>query len=258
MIIGIGIGGETEKILASVEKVEGEGCRVVGYAREGAVVPEGIPIRFSPSPEQGLVTDLVAGRLDAAVRGTLPSNETLRELRQRSGVSHLERIALLETRNGTKFLLAPVGVDEGWTVEQKCDLVRKGERVARAFGLPGKTGILSGGRKGDWGRHPAVDRSLADAEMVAHLTGARHYEILIEDAIRECSLIIAPDGICGNLIFRTLVFLGGGTGHGAPVVNINTIFVDTSRASPDYSNALMLAISLAKSPKGLFLRHPPK
>jgi putative methanogen marker protein 4 len=251
MIIGIGIGGETAKILASIRKVE-KFCRVIGYSQEGIQIPEGISVRFFSSPEATLITDLMEGRLDAAVRGTLPSNETLQELRRQTGVHYLERIALLETLKGKKFLLAPVGIDEGWTVEQKCELIRKGEPIAAAFGLNGGTGVLSGGRKGDRGRHPVVDRSLADAERVAQLTGARHYEILIEDAIRDCSLLIAPDGISGNLIFRTLVFLGGGKGHGAPVVNIDKIFVDTSRASPDYANALLLAAKLANSPDLLF------
>ncbi len=253
MIIGIGIGGETEKILASIRKVE-KVCRVIGYGQEGIEMPEGITARLFPSPETALITDLLEGRLDAAVRGTLPSHETLRELRRQTGVPQLERIALLETPYGKQFLLTPVGVDEGWTVEQKCELIRKGKQIAAAFGLEGETGVLSGGRRGDLGRHPVVDRSLADAELVARLTGARHYEILIEDAIQDCSLIVAPDGISGNLIFRTLVFLGGGKGHGAPVVNIDKIFVDTSRASPDYSNAMMLAIALAKYPKGFFSR----
>ncbi len=85
---------------------------------------------------------------------------------------------------------------------------------------------------------------MAEAELVARLAGADHCEILIEDAVQTCGLIIAPDGISGNLIFRTLVFLGGGHGHGAPVVNISRIFVDTSRASPNYANALLLAASL--------------
>jgi putative methanogen marker protein 4 len=253
MIIGIGIGGETAKILSSIRKVE-DSCQVIGYSKEDIEIPEGIPARIYSHPEKALITDLMEGRLDAAVRGTLPSHETLRELRQQTGVPYLERIALLETPKGIQFLLAPVGVDEGWTVEQKVDLIRKGEPLVKMCGLKGGTGVLSGGRLGDRGRHPAVDRSLADAEEVARRTGARHYEILIENAIQKCSLIIAPDGVSGNLIFRTLVFLGGGIGHGAPVVNIDKIFVDTSRASPDYSKALMLAVSLANSPKNLFSR----
>jgi len=159
-------------------------------------------------------------------------------------VDHLERIALLETARGKKFLLAPVGVDEGWTVAEKLELIKKGKAIARKFGLPEKTGVLSGGRLGDIGRHRQVDTSMAEAELVARLGDATHCEILIEDAVETCGLIIAPDGISGNLVFRTLTFLGAGYGHGAPVVNISRIFVDTSRASPNYANALLLAASL--------------
>jgi predicted methyltransferase MtxX (methanogen marker protein 4) len=89
-----------------------------------------------------------------------------------------------------------------------------------------------------------VDASIAEAELVAQLGDAEHCEILIENAVETCGIIIAPDGVSGNLVFRTLTFLGGGLGHGAPVVNISRIFVDTSRASPNYANALLLAAAL--------------
>jgi putative methanogen marker protein 4 len=207
-------------------------------------VPAKVRIIARDAPHQALVADLMSGTIHAAVRGTLPANETLRALKEAAGVNHLERIALLETAGGRKFFLAPVGVDEGWTVAEKLELIRRGREIARRFGLPGKTGILSGGRLGDVGRHPQVDASMADAELIAKLSGSVHCEILIEDAVETCGLIIAPDGISGNLIFRTLTFLGAGHGHGAPVLNIGRIFVDTSRASPDYTNALKLAAAL--------------
>lgn len=245
--IGIGIAEDPDKVIASVREVRGK-FLVACYARPGtvSVQPADPAIRIieTPHPEQAMIDDLVAGKIDAAVRGTLPSNATLKALKKAEGVDHLERIALLETVTGKKFLLTPVGVDEGWTVPEKLELIRKGKEIARKFGLPEKTGILSGGRLGDVGRHPQVDASMAEAELVAKLSGSVHCEILIEDAIESCGLIIAPDGISGNLVFRTLTFLGGGHGHGAPVVNIRRIFVDTSRASPNYVNALLLAASL--------------
>jgi len=245
--IGIGIGADAEKVIDSACRVHFP-CDIVCYLRPGtAKIPPGHPrVRMAESgaPESALVSDLMAGVIDAAVRGTLPANATLQALKVAAGVDHLERIALLETAGGKKFLFAPVGIDEGWTVSDKLVLIRKGREIARRFGLPEKVGVLSGGRFGDVGRHTLVDRSLADAELVAKLGDAVHYEILIEDAIESCGLIIAPDGISGNLVFRTLAFLGAGHGHGAPVVNIDRIFVDTSRASPDYTNALLLAASL--------------
>ncbi|MEN6397209.1 MAG: methanogenesis marker protein Mmp4/MtxX [Methanoregula sp.] len=245
--IGIGIGADAEKVIDSACRVN-VSCDILCYVKPGAAkVPPGHPrVRLveSVTPESALVSDLMTGAIDAAVRGTLPANATLQALKTAAGVDHLERIALLETAGGKKFLFAPVGIDEGWTVGDKLALIRKGRVVAHRFGLSEKVGVLSGGRFGDVGRHASVDRSMADAELVAKLGDAVHCEILIENAIESCGLIIAPDGMSGNLVIRTLAFLGAGHGHGALVANLDRIFVDTSRASPDYTNALLLAASL--------------
>jgi putative methanogen marker protein 4 len=247
LTIGIGAGEHIEKVVRSAEESNIR-SRIFIYSTEDPVIVPGPGIGFhvSPEPAEGMIADLTEGRIAAAVRGTLPASHTLSLLKKASGVESLLRAALLETAGGWKFFLAPVGIDEGWTVSQKIDLACRTQKLAERCGLRTGIGILSGGRVGDIGRHPEVDRSLADAELVAKMTGGIHYQILIEDAIKDCGVIIAPDGISGNLIFRTLIFLGSGRGYGAPVLNIKSIFVDTSRATPDYANALRLAEFLLK------------
>ncbi len=246
--VGLGAASPDEKILATIRAV-GREVDLILFSCPGTAgtFEEAVRVVEAERPHIALVRALAAGEIDAAVRGTLPASSTLAALKEAAGVDHLERIALLETADGHLFFLAPVGVDEGWTVAEKVRFVECGRRIAKSFGLPGGVAVLSGGRLGDIGRHPAVDRTMADAELVARLTGAEHTEILIEEAAKQYGVVIAPDGISGNLIFRTLAFLGLGSGHGAPVVNIDKIFVDTSRASPDYTNAIMLAKSLAES-----------
>lgn len=245
MIIGIGASEDIDKVLESIRSI-GDRAQVVCYGPPDLEDVVGVTLVKGERPEELLVNHLMEGVIDAAVRGTLPANATLKALRRAAGVDHLERIALLETFDGRRFLLAPVGIDEGWTIPQKLGLIQKGREIARRFGINDTVAVLSGGRFGDIGRHEAVDRSLADAELVARLADAEHLEILIEDAVDRCGIIIAPDGITGNLIFRTLTLLGGGKGHGAPVVNISKIFVDTSRASVNYTNALLLAAALSE------------
>ena len=245
--IGIGIRTDPVRVAESISRYPHPDDIICYTDPESALLlPAHYHLVIDSNPGDRMITDLISGSLHAAVRGTLPSHETLRTLKTVCQVSELERIVLLETCSGKKFFLAPVGVDEGWTPAQKISLIEKGREMAIRFGLSDKVGILSGGRLSDTGRHQVVDRTLADAELVAKISGARHYEILIEDAIKECGLIIAPDGISGNLIFRTLLFAGNGAAHGAPVVNIGKIFVDTSRVNPDYSKALILAAALAE------------
>ena len=247
MVIGIGAGTDPESVRVTMEQFSETiplRCFTHPCNRDALA---GFDAVFSDTPEKALVQALYAGEIDAAIRGSLPSAGTLAALKGVAGVSRLERIAFLETADGIRFLLAPVGVDEGWTVAEKISFISRARRMAPAFGVSDRVAVLSGGRLGDVGRHPVVDKTIADAEEVAACTGSDHTEILIESAVRTHGIIIAPDGISGNLIFRTLCLLGGGSAHGAPVANIDRIFVDTSRASSDYSNSVFIANSLFKN-----------
>jgi putative methanogen marker protein 4 len=244
-LIGIGVASDPIRVIESILRFPNPE-KIVSYTDRQTAREYSFPSRviIDPEPSIRLIADLISGELAAAVRGTLSSRITLSALKKACMIPELERIVLLETESGNRFFLAPVGVDEGWTLEQKISLLQKGKILAQKFGLSDHAGIVSGGRLSDIGRHPSVDRTLADGELVSRITGATHYEIRLEDAIRDCGIIIAPDGISGNLIFRTVLFLGKGAAHGAPVVNIDKIFVDTSRVNPDYSNALILAASM--------------
>ena len=244
MIIGIGAGEDGGKIFSQVSELNSCDFDVRVYCSQAADLS--CDTYVFDKPWEAMIRDLYSGRISGAVRGTLPANQTLGFLKEFSGCTSLKRVAFLETPDGRRFILAPVGVDEGWTVSDKIDFVRYSRVIAPKFGISDRVAILSGGRYGDAGRHSAVDRSLADAELAAKITGSDHCEILIEDAVKDHGIIIAPDGISGNLIFRTLTMIGGGFAHGAPVVNLDKIFVDTSRASPDYSNAILLASALSE------------
>ncbi len=196
-----------------------------------------------------LVGDLVSGRIDAAVRGDLPSSEVLSLLRSATGVPALERLVLLEPAPGRTVFLAPVGIDECWTVEQKLDTVRRALELMRRLDAGGRVAVMSGGRAEDKGRCPAVDRSIDEADALVELLAAEGVDaynsrIMIEEAVAEADLIIAPDGITGNIIFRTMHYLGGASALGAPVLNIAPVFVDTSRGKSDYTDALRLAMRL--------------
>ena len=254
MIIGLGCAKDFAKVLDSAKQAASIDVTIRCYcaadiedAAQAALSPY-VEVVQSSAPHKALIDDLKEGTIAGAVRGTLAANDTLKYLKAAFGADHLERIALLESAHGEKFFFAPVGVDEGWTVAEKTALAKDARRFAKMYGLSEKTVFLSGGRLGDIGRHPNVDKSIEEADLAARmLEGAVHGEILIEDAVKDAGVIIAPDGISGNLIFRTLTFLGTGIGHGAPVANIPAIFVDSSRASAGYVEALKFTIQLCRN-----------
>ena len=67
-------------------------------------------------------------------------------------------------------MAAPVGIDEGWTVEQKYNLAVKSIELMKRIGMGTRIAVMSGGRKDDVGRHATVDRTITDAlELVDRL-----------------------------------------------------------------------------------------
>ena len=250
--VGLGVGKLSEKLIQSAEDaVEFADVVLVGDKNQIRATGTDLEIIHSENPSQTLVDLLVNRDIDGAVRGTLGANKTLSALKESLGLNRLYRAALLETADRVPFFLAPVGIDEGYSIADRIELIKRGVGHIERFGIEARVGILSGGRFEDIGRHAIVDRTLADAELVTKRlcdTGinAKHYSILIEDAVKEANFIIAPDGISGNLIFRTLVFLGCGRGYGAPVL-MDKVFVDTSRVTGQYTRSIMMASALKKS-----------
>ncbi len=209
--------------------------------------------------EKDLVSLLCSREVDAAVRGNCncSASRVLAELKRQLKPKKMGRIALLETAEGHEFFFVPVGIDEGNSTVEKLFLINEGIDLIRRLGIEPRVGILSGGRKSDVERHKNVDRSIKSAEKVVEVikkqgfSNIKNYNILIEDAIADqANLIIAPDGITGNLMFRTLAFLGSGRGYGAPMFGIEPVYVDTSRAgsAEDYIVAMKMAAALVRKP----------
>ena len=196
----------------------------------------------SKEPWKDLVRLLADGEIEGAVRGNLPAGRTMRALAGQFGI-RVRRLALLEL-SGWAFLLGPVGIDEGETAADRLELLLGGARFLQDMGVAPLAAVLSAGRMEDRGRCERVDRSLAEGEEIAARAQeagllARHKGILIESC-RGDDIVIAPEGVSGNLIFRTLLLLCGAESYGAPVL-MDRVFVDSSRARGSFDGPVMLA-----------------
>jgi len=233
----VGIGAPPHVLLATAARLHGLGCTV--------------RLERYDSP-RGLVLALRDGTLDAAVRGTLSSSETMSELKSAFGLDEVMRVAVLADRTRKPFLLAPVGIDEGNSLQDRQRLAAAASAYFGRLGWKLTVGVLSKGRPEDSGRGDMIRKSLEEGEKLASDlaeagSDSKHYAILVEQAVAERDLVIAPDGVSGNLMFRMLHLVGGCEAFGAPVVNLGRAFVDTTRAKSDFSDAVMMAAGLARN-----------
>lgn len=201
--------------------------------------------------DNDLVKAILDDNVNAVVRGSLPASSVMKELK--SKFSDISRATYINGNN-IEFLLTPVGIDEGATIEDKLKIaIYCGEFLKKQSKIP-KIAVMASGRKGDYGRSEEISKSIDESNELTKLIKENtdfevinHY-ILIEKAIKDkCNIIIAPNGIMGNIIFRTLVLVNSWPSCGAVTFGINSIYIDTSRDQniKGYLRSLKLAYKLA-------------
>lgn len=217
------------------------------YFNAGGNEPPALPFRIidTEDPENELVSLLVSGNVDAAIRGTAKASDSLSNLKKACHIDKLHRIAILLTKDGNPYFFAPVGIDEGTTMEDKIEFICLGTHLLNRLGVSPHVGLISS--PGEAGRQEAAEivRIVTEKKKIH----AVDYKTDLEEAFEHSNYIIAPNGIAGNLIFRALTFLGDGDGLGAPILMDKHVFVDTSRSAGHYTKAIMVASALSKKKK---------
>lgn len=183
--------------------------------------------------DNDLVKAILDDDIDAVIRGSLPASGVMKELKR-----HYPDISRATYVNGEgrEFLLTPVGIDEGNTLDEKLKIaINCGEFLKKLSKEP-KIAVLADGRKGDYGRSETISKSIDESERLTEMISentdfeVKNYYILIEKALKDnCNVIIAPDGIIGNIIFRTLILVNSWPSCGAVTFGTDTIYIDTSR-----------------------------
>lgn len=200
--------------------------------------------------DKDMVQAVLDDKIHGVVRGSLPASNIMKELK--AVYPNITRATYV---NGDEyeFLLTPVGIDEGETVEDRLDIVKNCIDFLKRLGKIPKIAVLAEGRKDDFGRGPEVSQSITDSEKLTELIKentdeeVENYYILVEKAIKDgCNVIVAPNGRVGNIIFRTLVLLNSWPSYGAITFGMDKIYIDTSRdqSIEGYVRSLTLADEL--------------
>ncbi|MCP8311367.1 MAG: methanogenesis marker protein Mmp4/MtxX [Candidatus Methylarchaceae archaeon HK01B] len=262
--VAIGVSSEredfTSKTVSSAIIAQKKGFAKAILVGDGSAIQryltDELEIVHSDRPWFEIVKLVKENYVDAGIRGSLSATKVIKEMKKSFKLTRTHRISLLSTFRGELFFFAPVGIDEGNELIDKQILVEHALNLHKQLDIDPKIAVLSGGRKEDFGRSSKVDKTLKEGEFLANMIKERlvldikHYGILIEDAIKEkATFILAPDGISGNLIFRTLEFLGGGRGIGAVYTDIipKNILIDVSRATTNYVDTLAFASFMSRA-----------
>ncbi|MHA1378860.1 MAG: methanogenesis marker protein Mmp4/MtxX [Candidatus Helarchaeota archaeon] len=253
--IAIGLGDSPEYIQRTIKVAEKAlDDRIAELVLVGKKEPNKTQIEFiqSGTPEKTLMELIDQNKVEGIVRGSLSSSKFLIALKKIFQVDVLHRLALLETAESYQFFFAPVGIDECKNVEEKLFFVEKGVQFMKKLKIKPIIAILSGGREEDKLREANIAKNIDEANEVVKKAMARgiknikNYNILIEDAIQgKSNIIIGPEGISGNLIYRTLVHLGNGKSHGAIYLGLNKPIIDTSRVGPEFEYYSAIAFASA-------------
>ena len=202
--------------------------------------------------DKDLLKAVSSTKVDAVIRGSLSASNIMQELKEE--YPKLTR-ATYVNGDGYEFLLTPVGIDEGESIEEKFEIAENCINFFKKVGKTPKIAVLAQGRKDDFGRGKEVSESITESRKLTKLikeqtdADVKNYHILIEKAINDkCNIIIAPNGRIGNIIFRTLVLLNSWPSHGAITFGIDNIYIDTSRdqSIQGYVRSLKLANELIK------------
>ena len=202
--------------------------------------------------DEELVKAVLDEETDGVVRGSLSALNIMHDLK--TIYPNLSRATYVNSPN-YEFLLTPVGIDEGNTLEDRFEMALNCIEFLQKVNKTPKIAVLAKGRKGDMGRSEEISSSIEDSEklteMIKNETNCEvtDYYILVEKAIKDkCNVIIAPDGIIGNIIFRSLVLLDSWPSHGAVTFGIDRVYIDTSRDQTvdGYIRSLMLAHDLVQ------------
>ncbi|MDR2830237.1 MAG: methanogenesis marker protein Mmp4/MtxX [Methanobrevibacter sp.] len=210
--------------------------------------------------EEQLFKSLISDEIYGVVRGSLPSSLIMKMMRKYYNRSINRATYIKEDRHGTcyEFLLAPIGIDEADSFDEKVNLAIQSSKFLKSINLKPKIAILSSAREDDYGRSDFIDESLQNSEKLYNKlknsnlgdVEIKNYYILLEKAVKEKNnLILCPNGVIGNIIFRSLVLLNSWNSYGAVALGIDDVFIDTSRDQTveGYLRSLKLAYQIVKS-----------
>ena len=248
--IGFGLAKPDKEILASLKKSK-KYADIILVGPKAIAKISGFKKIISDNPERKLPELLVNGDFDGIIRGTIDDFKTYENYQDLVGKEKTEKLielALLEDAYGRQFFLSDGSNPSGWTKEEKiknCEGII--EFMKKELGVKPKIGIITGVRHGTYDRRKEtregvigyLNKNYEDAQEIVDYfkqkgIQIKNYAIELNSAVEDgCNIIVPPNGMVGNQIFRALCLIGGGKILTCSRANIPHPYEDNSRCEKD-------------------------
>jgi len=249
--IAFGLAKPNKEVLKSLTKSKKYASIILVGPKEIRQV-KGFEKVISENPEQKLAEMLFNREVEGIVRGTIDDFKTFEAYESLIGKAKAKKMSILglmEDFYGRQFFLSEGSNPYGWTKEEKikaCESII--EFMKKEMGIKPKIGFITGVRHETYKRKKNIkkwpqsylNQTYKDAEECVKYfkkkkIQAKNYAIEIETALKEgCNIIVPPNGMVGNQIFRTLVLIGGGKILTGSRINLPHCYEDNSRSETDF------------------------
>lgn len=249
--IGFGLKEPSKEVLRSLERSK-KYASIILIGPKKIEKIKGFTKVISDNPERTLPEMLVNKEVDGIIRGTIDDFKTFEayeELVGKDTTKNMGVLGLIEDAYGRQFFISEGSNPHGWTKEEKiktCESIIK--FMKEELNMKPKIGFITGVRHETYQRRKGMkkwpqnylNQTYKDAEYCVKYfrkkgIQAKNYAIEIETAVKEeCNIIVPPNGMVANQVFRSLVLIGGGKLLTASITNLPHPYEDCSRSETDF------------------------
>jgi predicted methyltransferase MtxX (methanogen marker protein 4) len=202
---------------------------------------------ISENPEVKLASMLVNGEIAGIVRGTIDDFKTFEAYQKLTGENNTFGPGLLESPLSHHFFMSEFSNKGGWEKEERYKSAKEIAQFMKDWEFEPKIAVLTGRRHETYPRkkdlkdkvNAILNKTYEDAEWIVERFKedgyeAKNWAIDANPAIEAgFNLIIPPNGMVGNQMFRILLLCGGRILFGT-YLNFSHPYEDNSRTEKDF------------------------
>jgi len=179
-------------------------------------------------PSQKMIDDYKKGEIDCFIRGINDDLKFQSKFKETFGYKELLRLVFVQDNYNREFGIGPASAGEGEGVEKRLEFAIKVSNFLSYMKINPKIAVMSRCRKESVNHSEANEESWENSDyIVSELTKlgitASNIGIEIENAVGKFNYVLVENGLIGNQIYRTLMFLGNGRILGIPAFGINDL-----------------------------------